>query len=84
MWVWIVAGIMGFFFFIVLIMLISMLVHKRGYGLQHGARPEKRKQYNSSYRLQRGDRHKVKHISLRTGRLQRGARPKRRLQINLD
>ncbi|MFA5374630.1 MAG: hypothetical protein WC455_02585 [Dehalococcoidia bacterium] len=61
-----------------------MFARKDRYCLQRGARPEKRRQYNSSYQLQRGGHLKRKHLNDRTGRLQRGGRPKKRPNINLD
>ena len=84
MWIWIVAGIMGFLVLVMLIALIVSLTHKRGYSLMRGGRPKKRKNLGSTYILQRGGHSKVKHMNLRTGRLQRGARPKKPQQINID
>lgn len=84
MWIWIVAGIMGFLVLVELIVLIIGLARKEGSKLQRGARPEKRKDYTSSYQLQRGGHQKKRRLNDRTGRLQRGGRPKKRSQINLD
>jgi hypothetical protein len=82
--IWIVAGVMGFLVLVGLIALVFGLTRKHGYGLQRGARPEKRRAYGSTYELRRGGHQKVRHLNDRTGRLQRGSRPKKRPQINLD
>jgi|GEM_PF-4045999 len=84
MWLWIVAGIMGFLVLVMLIALIVEITRRRGYSLLRGARPARRREYGSSYRLQRGGHEKRRYLNLRTGRLQRGAHPKKRPQINLD
>jgi hypothetical protein len=84
MWIWIVAGIMGFLVLVELIVLIVGLTRKGGFSLQRGKRPEKRKEYGSTYQLQRGRHQKRRQLNDRTGRLQRGSRPKRRPEINLD
>ena len=84
MWLWIVAGVMGFLVLVELILLISGLTRKRGYSLQRGGRPEKRKDYTSSYQLQRGGHQKRRRLNDRSVRLQRGSRPKKRPEINLD
>ena len=84
MWIWIVAGIMGFLVLVELIVLITGLARKDRFKLQRGARPEKRRDYNSSYQLQRGGHQKRRQLNDRTGRLQRGGRPQKRPQINLD
>jgi hypothetical protein len=84
MWIWIVAGVMGFVVLVMLIVLIAGLTRKRGYSLQRGGHPKKRKNYGSTYTLQRGSSPKRKRLSDRTGRLQRGARPKKRSQFDLD
>ena len=82
--IWIVAGIMGSLFLLLLIVLVFGLTRKHGYSLQRGARPKKRKEYGSNYELRRGGHQKRRHLNDSTGRLQRGGRPKKRPNINLD
>jgi hypothetical protein len=84
MWIWIVAGVMGFLVLVELIVLITGLTRKRGYSLQRSGRPKKRREYNGGYHLQRGNRTKIQRLNDHTGRLQRGGHPKKRPQINLD